>query len=370
MKKKLIEYVGRIQDGGAEVLVKEYALRLDKNNFDVIVLCDDYKRESFVYQTLVGNNVKVISLFEHKEIICKIMRRLFGGRFRALLFDKIIKNEKPDIIHVHLESLETLRYSKMLEGVKLFYTCHNPPEMMIGKDNKTESEAARFLVEKYKMRLIGLHDEMADELNAMFDVSDTAVIKNGIDLKRFVDPHVSKQEKRRELGIPNDAFVIGNNGRFAYQKNQGFLIEIFNEIHRENRNSYLVLIGRGPLEEKLKSRVKELCLEKNVLFLSNRKDVNELLKVLDVFVFPSRFEGLGISLIEAQAAKIPCVVSDKIPSEAIRTDYVQTISLNESKEVWSRYCLKPIFNATSSGDLMDYEIRNVIEKLEMLYLNS
>ena len=369
MKKRLIEYIGRIQEGGAEALVKDYALLLDKEKFNVIVLCDDVRNGSANYKILIDNNIKVVSLFGNHRFICRVLRRVFGGRFRALLFDKKIKELKPDIIHAHLESLETLRYSKQLDGIKLFYTCHNPPEMMIGSGNIKEHQAAEYLLKKYRMRFIALHNEMAEEINIMFSIDNCAVIRNAIDFDRFANLNANREEVRKTLNIPNDAYVVGNNGRFVYQKNHEFLINVFSKINSINKNSYLLLIGRGTLEEDIKKQISELGLNDNIRILSNRSDVPELLNAMDVFVFPSRFEGLGISLIEAQIMKLPCVVSQAIPSEAIQSNLITKLSLNDSLDLWVDQCLNPISNVKEFGNIENYNMKKEIKHLENLYLD-
>ena len=109
MKKiKLVEFIGRIQDGGAETVVKDYALMLDKEKFDVTILCEDYKKESNVYKTLVRNGVKIVTMYEPSFFVHKVITRLFGKQHVARLFEKAIKGLEPDIIHAHLELLEVL----------------------------------------------------------------------------------------------------------------------------------------------------------------------------------------------------------------------------------------------------------------------
>lgn len=369
MKTKIVEYIGRIQDGGAETLVKEYALLLDKDLFDVVILCDDYKMESANYKILKDNNISVIDMFGANAFICKVLRRIFKGRFRAILFDKEIERIKPDIIHVHLESLETLRYSKKLNGIKLFYTCHNPPEIMIGSKNKIENESAEFLLKNNGLRFIALHEDMAKEINKMFGINNCSVIKNGIYLERFGYVSRTKEEIRKELGIPEKAYVIGNNGRFSYQKNHEFILNVFAEINKMMNNAFLILIGRGKLETQIRKQVRALGLDDKVLILSNRSDVPDLLKSMDVFLFPSRFEGLGIALIEAQASGLPCVVSERIPQEAFQSNQITVMSLDDSVTNWANACIDPKCNIDHFGDIEEYDIKAETKKLGMLYLS-
>lgn len=369
MKKKIVEYIGRIQDGGAETLVKDYALLLDHDKFEITILCDDYIINSANYKILKDNNMKVISLFEKNIILCKILRRLFKGKFRGLLFDRKIEELKPDIIHVHLESLDTLRYSKKLNGIKLFYTCHNPPEMMIGEKNVREKKAAKYLKEKYNLHFIALHEDMAKEIIDMMNVSNCAVIRNAINFERFKSVSKSREEIRLELGIPLDAYVIGHNGRFSYQKNHEFLLDVFYKIKKINNKSFLLLIGRGKLKEKIEKQIENYKLKDSVLILSNRSDVPELLKAMNVFVFPSRFEGFGISLIEAQLMGLPCIVSEAIPEETYQSKLITKLSLNDSINTWCSQILQPKSNIDNYGDINNYDMKKEVKRLEKLYLS-
>lgn len=131
--------------------------------------------------------------------------------------------------------------------------------------------------------------------------------KNAIDVSKYnYNPHV-RDDIRRKLKINDDTFVIGHVGRFTYQKNHEFLINVFKKVHQKVNDSVLLLIGEGPDEGVIKQKVKELKLNNNVMFLGRRNDVPKLFQAMDCFVLPSRFEGLPIVGIEAQAAGLPCV---------------------------------------------------------------
>ena len=368
MKKKLVEFIGRIQDGGAETLVKDYALLLDSDLFDITILCEDYRPDSYNYKTLVKNNVKIVSMYEKSFFINKVLARIFGKKYVATLFKKAIKQLKPDVIHCHLEVLEILYYAReCLDGIKLLFTCHNPPELLIGDERPEERDACRYLLDNNNLQIIALHDEMAKEINEMFNIDNTAVIRNGIDFKRFKNIDKSKEEIKRELTIPEDAYVVGQVGRFAYQKNPEFTIEAFSKLLERNDNARLLLVGRGD-KKLLIDRINELKINDKVLILENREDIPELLKAMDVFVLPSRFEGLGIVLIEAQVCGLPCVVSENIPNEAFQSKNITVLSLDEPIDNWVDALSNPKGNIDSYGDINNYDMNLEIKRLEELYL--
>ena len=371
MRTKVIEYIGRIQDGGAETIVKDYALSLEKDNFDVYVVCRDYIKESNIYKTLVKNNIKIISMYKEFNYPDRIFARIIGSKYVSNKLSKVLNEIKPDVIHCHLECLETLLYAKESIGnAKLLFTCHNLPEMCIGKDRPKENEACKYFIEHNNMQIIALHDDMAKEINTMFNINNTVVIKNGINFDRFKNVSKTKEEIRKNLNISKDAYVIGQVGRFAYQKNPEFTIDVFSELLKKNSNSYLLLIGRGNDEEKLRKQIYDLGIKNHVLMLVGRDDIPELLKAMDVFILPSRFEGLGIVLIEAQVAGLPCVTSDKIPEEAYQSKNITRLSLGASKEEWVKALLNPVGNISHYGNIEEYDMNKQVEKLKVLYLKK
>ena len=370
MKQKVVEFIGRIQDGGAETLVKDYALMLDKDLFDVTVLCEDYAENSTVYKTLKQNNVKIVTMYEKSFFINKVLARLFGKKYVSMLFKKAIERIKPDILHAHLEVLEILYYAQdSLKGVKLFFTCHNPPQLLIGEKRPRERDACRYLLDHNDLHIIALHGDMAKEIDEMFSISNTAVIRNGVDFEKFRNVSISKKEIREKLGIPDSSYVIGQVGRYAYQKNQEFSIRVFNELLKKREDSYLLLVGRGKQEKELEKMIKQLDIENRVKLLVSRNDVPELLKAMDVFIMPSRFEGFGIVLIEAQVSGLPCVVSESIPQEALRSKNISRLNLDDSISLWVDALLDPKGNIYEYGNLNDYDMHNEIKNLEKLYLN-
>ena len=368
MKKRLVEFIGRIQDGGAETLVKDYALLLDKDKFDITILCEDYRHESNTYKTLVENNVNIVTMYKPSFFINKVLARIFGKRYVSLLFSEAIKNIKPDIIHCHLEVLEILYYSrKVLDDIKLLFTCHNPPELLIGDKRPPERDACRYLLDHNNLQIIALHDQMAQEINEMFGINNTKVIRNGINFDTFRNVEKSKEEIKEELGIEKDGYVVGQVGRFAYQKNPEFTINVFANLLKKKENAYLLLIGRGDVD-KLRKQIHDLHIENRVKILSNRNDIPELLKAMDVFILPSRFEGLGIVLIEAQVSGLPCVVSDQVPNEAFQSKNITRLSLDEDIDKWVEALNNPIGNIDKYGDINQYDMNKEIKNLEKLYL--
>ncbi len=173
----------------------------------------------------------------------------------------------------------------------------------------------------------------------MFSGKPYRILTNAIDAGSFrYDPELSRQ-MRKELDL-GDSFVLGHVGQFRQQKNHLFLVEIFAAVLRKHPDARLVLVGKGSQMEPAMQRAEELGVREHIRFLGARADISRLLQAMDVFVMPSFFEGLPVSLVEAQAAGLPCVISDRIPGECKLTPDVEQVSLEAGADAWADAILR------------------------------
>lgn len=163
------------------------------------------------------------------------------------------------------------------------------------------------------------------------------IINNSFQISDFQYDEEARNAVRMEMGL-TDSFVIGTTGRLAKQKNQSYLINLLPELLKEKPNTKFVIVGEGPLERSFKKQVVALGVKNKVIFTGARTDISRILSAFDVFAFPSLFEGLGISLVEAQANALPCVISDQIPSRAIVSKSVLIEPLS-NREAWVKSLL-------------------------------
>lgn len=163
----------------------------------------------------------------------------------------------------------------------------------------------------------------------------------GIDLTPF-QARPDPTQVRTELGIPADRFVIGHVGRFSKEKNHKFLLKVFAEVVRRNPNTHLLLVGEGKLQPDIQQQVTQMGLTDQVTFTGSRSDVPRLMMgAMDAFLFPSLFEGLGLVLIEAQAAGLPCLYSDLIPNDADTIhSLIHQLSLSRPPSEWAEVLLQ------------------------------
>lgn len=198
------------------------------------------------------------------------------------------------------------------------------------------------------------------------------IMPNAIDVDAYAFDEEMRRCKRDELGLTG-CYVLGHTGRFEYQKNHEFLLRVFSKVRSRVSNAKLLLIGDGSLLLQMQKLAKTLGIDKDVIFLGWREDVADLLQAMDVYCLPSRFEGLSIVSIEAQAAGLKCIAGDAVPSEAAVTDNFISLSLDDElwieeiirwREGYERSILKQQIRKAG------FDIRDQVRKLENKYLES
>jgi len=371
-KVKVVQLLPTMADGGAETLVKDYTLLCNKEKIDMQVVVWSEPLGSANERILAQNGVKVTYLGgieKRKTLLGKVKRRLD----KYLLFRKIIIDEQIDVIHIHLRFGNYLKClsSKKLKKVKLFYTLHNEPEKFFdisgrGKKHSEYKEAKR-LVEKYGMQTITLHDQMNKQVRKLFNTDKVTTIHNGINMKRFDSSLYDRNVIRKELGIAQDAFVIGHVGSFTEQKNHKFLLDIFEEYLKKDSGAILLLTGRGVLKDIVREDIHKRGIDDKVIILKGRDDIPQIMTVMDVFVMPSKWEGFPVTLIEAQSIGLHCVISDVINEEVVLTDKVYRVSLDDGLDKWIDAINGKTTIAPKSNTLEEYDILNSILLLEELY---
>lgn len=170
------------------------------------------------------------------------------------------------------------------------------------------------------------------------DTDKITIIQNAVDVKKYAPSLAIKERKRKELNIKEE-FVLGHIGRFSVEKNHKFLIDIFEQVYKQT-DARLLLCGDGALMPEIKEYVEGKNLEEKISFLGIRNDIAEILQVMDVLVFPSLYEGLPFALVEAQAAGVPCVVSDTVSVESKLTDILEFVELKNGPMMWTEKILQ------------------------------
>lgn len=200
-------------------------------------------------------------------------------------------------------------------------------------------------------------------------------IPNAIDTQRFAYSEETRHRVREALGLSGQ-FVIGHVGRFDFMKNHQYLTDIFAKLCRMRGDAALVLIGKGGLEQEIRDRINALGLADKVRFLGNRPDVERYYQAFDYFVFPSVFEGLPGSVVEAQAAGLRCLVSDRVTGEVALTGLVTYKSIEEPAVSWAEEIMKNADKALLRRDMTDeiaakgFDVRRQAVSMEAFYLSG
>ena len=192
----------------------------------------------------------------------------------------------------------------------------------------------RGLLQRYATDYAACSDKAAAWMYPGMDMDRVKLIENGVELERFAFDPAKRARIRGDLRVA-DAFVVGHVGRFAYQKNHEFLAEAFASIRRQVKNAKLLLVGEGVLFDHIREKVKQLGLEDDVIFYGASNDVGGLMQAMDLFALPSHFEGLPVVGVEAQAAGLPLLFSDRITRQAALTEHVWFLPIDgASAERW------------------------------------
>lgn len=319
----VVTYMGR---GGLETMIMNYYRNMDRSKvqFDFLTHRDERWDYDDEIEELGG---KIYHLPRLNPFSPKYLKSL----------DNFFKEHKEyKIVHCHQDCLSgiVLKYAKK-NGVP--FTIAHSHSSNQNKDLKYLIKLiAKKSIVKYSDKLFACGKEAGEW---MFCTLDFEILNNAIDTKRYIYNEENSLKMKEKLGIA-DKFAIGHVGRFRYEKNHSFIIDIFKEVCKKESNSVLLLVGDGPLEKEIKKKVNNLGLEDKVKFLGARDDVNDLMQGMDVFILPSLYEGFPLTMIESQASGLDCIISDKVPKECIVTNNVKSISLEESPEYWANKIIK------------------------------
>lgn len=273
-----------------------------------------------------------------------------------------------DVVHAHADAGNStiLSIAKECDIPIRISHCHNTNYTNKSLLKKFLNEQFKKQIPRYATHLWACSEKAGEWLygNHSFEV-----IPNAIDVQKFIySPQLSK-DLRKELNLENK-FVIGHVGRFDYQKNHDFLLKVFAEVINEREDAHLVLIGKGELEEVIKKQANQLGILDKISFLGESSNVNKLINVFDVGVFPSLFEGFSIAMVEMQVNGLPLVVSDNVPSEINLTDNIRFLSLDETVKYWCKTILETKGRDTGAVDKIiakGYKLSDMVNKLTKTY---
>ncbi len=361
-------------DGATESILNIYEhLDREKIRFDFLVYSSDDNR-NVRRITDLGGKVHYIPIEKTKIKFLRVFDR-------ALELYRFLKENPYNVLHIDTDdpyrALELL--IGKLAGVKVrIIHAHGIRNAENNKGVSTIKRAVQDICKKLISRtatdFFACSRSVAEWMftRKVLESDRLKIIRNGIGVHNFAFNHKVRDKYRNLLGI-QDKFVIGHVGRLVHVKNQEFLLEVFQEIYRQNPNIVLLIVGEGELERALKEKAQNLGLEKSVIFLGSRSDVAELMQAMDVFVLPSHYEGLGIVAIEAQAAGLKTICSNTVPQETKVTNLIEYLPLELGAEGWSKTIIKyqegyKRVDTSSQIIKAGYDIKQIAKELERFYI--
>jgi len=329
MIKTIVQVFGSLDAGGAESRMMDVFRAIDRTKYKFIFISLDTKSEQFYEKDILSLGGKIIKISSPRDVgIIRHFKEMVSV-FRHLY------NQGANVIHSHTSYHSGLVLTAArIAGFKI-RIAHARTTSSINKNSL--SQRLQIWIGKYLIKMnatsrLALNDETAVALfGKKSDGKNILVIPNAINLERYRLATPASDLSN----IPTTSTVIGHIGRFQPMKNHKFVIDFFTEFKKRHDDSYLILVGDGPLLTEIQEYVNVLGIGKYVKFLGLRKDVPNILKRINLFLFPSLFEGLGGSVIEAQASGIPCLVSDSLPRNVdMGLQLVKFYDLNEPFSSW------------------------------------
>lgn len=356
---RIAHVLGKMHGGGVEAMVMNYYRHIDKSKiqFDFIV-DEDSTIVPFEEIKSLGGKVFIVPPYQH---IYKYNQALTA----------LLKENKYSIIHSHINALSVFPLSAAKKAGVPIRIAHSHSTAAPGETKKNIfKNILRPLSKTYPTHYCSCSRSAGEWLfgKSIVTTDRLNIVNNGIEVRKFSFDENEREMLRRDLDLA-DKFVIGHTGRLSFQKNQAFLITLLYEISKKTSDAVLLLLGDGPELEKLIKLAEDFGIRDKVLFLGNKADVNRYYNAMDVFAFPSRYEGFGISAIEAQASGMPVILSDNVPVEACLTGMCVFLSIEQGVEPWIEAVLTFKEETSRETDIAfdEYNIENTVEKLEDYY---
>ncbi|MBR4195598.1 MAG: glycosyltransferase family 1 protein [Synergistaceae bacterium] len=329
---RIAQVIGIMRNGGVESVIFGYYKNIDRSKiqYDFIIDADStHTHEDFINS--MGGKIIVVPPYQKAAEYHKALYKLFT------------ENNYP-LVYSHMNTMSVFPlFAAWRAGVPL-RVAHSHTTAGKGK-GETARNIMKYTLRNFS-RIFPTHMCACSKLAGEFQFGRRAVDsgrvriwQNAIETERFAYNETVRNETRRKLKL-SDKFIVGHSGRFMPQKNHDFLVDIFAEILRRRENSVLLLAGEGPLMEDVREKVSRLGLNDSVIFAGDVQDAEKYYQAMDVFIFPSLYEGLGMSVVEAQVSGLPVIASTELPIDAKICDNFHFFPLKKSAGEWADEALK------------------------------
>lgn len=359
---RILHVLGRLDRGGAETMIMNLYRNINRSQiqFDFVIHTND---QCEFNEEILGLGGKIYNIIRYNGKNHFAYKRAWETLLTA--------HPEYRLIHGHMRSTASI-YLKIAKRYGLTTIAHS--HSTASRGNKIEQLVKNLM--QIPIRYIADY-KFACSLDAgrwLFGnkielKNNFYLIKNAINIKKFTFDKKTRDLIRNKYNL-DDKFVLGHVGNFTAPKNHNFLLDLFVEVQKTKKNTALLLIGDGELKKQIQEKALKLGISSKVIIIKAENNVNEFLQAMDIFLFPSYFEGLGIAAIEAQAAGLPCIISNKVPEEVILTNLVVRLPL-QSIEDWNAVIFNTnLSNRKNTSNLIrqqGYDIIDQANKMKSLY---
>lgn len=365
--KRILCIVSAMNAGGAETFLMKLYRKIDKTKYQMD-FCVTVNERGVYDDEIESMGGKIFRITKKSENIKK---------FKSELYNVIKENEYKYVLRITSSAMGfmDLKVAKSAGAEVLAARSSNSSDGGSIKSSIAHI-LGRILYGRYVDVKIAPSDLAAEYTfgKRAYKNGKVAILNNAVDLDVFHFDEKGRRNIRNEFNISPHTKVIGHIGRFSAQKNHEFLIDVFKDITLLNPDTILLLVGVGESEKKVKQKVSYMGLSDKVIFAGLRTDIPQILCAMDVFLFPSFYEGMPNTVIEAQATALPCVISDRITKQANILGTAKYLPLESSVSVWAKETLNSAeckrYNTRENFIKSGYEINKVTEKFLKLIFNE
>lgn len=368
MKKiKVLTVIQLIRKGGVELAAINFSRGLDKNIYDVtFLLIDCYdNQDDILAEKLKSEGFDIVCVPEN----C----RGYFARYKYIL--SYLKQNHFDIVHSHVQFFSGIVLAAAKKaGVKV-RAAHSHAVKWNRKENfgfKIYKDAMRFLLKINCNLKFSCSKEAGEYLYGKKQYDKFGIfVPNGIDINKFAFNSDYRREIRNEFSVTDGEILVGHIGSVYKIKNQVFLVDVFNKMLEKNENLKLVLVGKKYDSKPVEDKINRLGLTDKVILTDQRSDVFKFYSAMDIMIFPSLFEAFPVSLVEAQASCLPCLVSSAVTDGTKQNENVRFMSLNEPAEIWANAAFdlmqKDRFSVSNKNLVDNFDINKVCKTLQKYY---
>ena len=366
---RILHVVGTMDLGGAETFIMNLYRNIDRTKYQFDFLCHNRIEAKYTDEILsMGGKMYMVEGISHVGFF----------KYQKNLYDFFKSHPEYQVVHSHQNDLNGIILKQAARaGVKMRVSHSHTEYHYKSFLRKAMFAFFKYNVNRYTTDAFACSKPSGKMLYTSKIRKNFEVIYNGIDTQKFAFNEEKRQAINNEFNL-GDGPVIGHVGRFAPVKNHTFIIDVFNEFLKVYPNAKLILVGTGDTLAKTKDKVKTLGIDANVLFLGSRTDVDCVLSGVDIFLFPSIFEGLPVSVVEAQCSGLKVITSDTISEDTVITDLITRMSLNHSAKQWAEK-IEKIYNDSRTNKRNEYpkvineagfDAKHIADKLVERYLEK